>query len=127
MVVGRRNVHSKEIDRLSRGLEAQARVGKYDNAERNQKGCNDSFCIHNKFITNSSGALVDLTATARISLYKCMMVHGTVSGQNRGDYQEELRRIRQPAENHHQHQQKHKWSIGNDGQTVAYASTTVFS
>jgi len=52
MVVGRRNVHSKELDGFSRGRETQARVGKHDNAKSDQKDRNDGFHIHNKSIIN---------------------------------------------------------------------------
>lgn len=50
MVVGGCDVHSKERDRFSRGRETQAGTDEHHNTERNQKGCNDGFCIHNKSI-----------------------------------------------------------------------------
>jgi hypothetical protein len=39
-------VNADEIDRLSRSREGDARVSEHHKAQRDQKYCNDSFCVH---------------------------------------------------------------------------------
>jgi hypothetical protein len=48
VAVGGLNVYSEEIDRLSRGLEGDARVSEHHDAQSDQEDCDDGFYIHIK-------------------------------------------------------------------------------
>jgi hypothetical protein len=40
------NVYSEELDRLSRGLEGDARVSEHHDAQSDQEDGNNGFCVH---------------------------------------------------------------------------------
>jgi hypothetical protein len=46
VAVGGRNVHSEELDRLSRSREGDARVSEHHDAKSDQDDCDNGFCIH---------------------------------------------------------------------------------
>src|ERR1041384_6137982 len=46
VAVGGPDMHAEELDRLSRGREADARVSEHHDAEGDQNDRNDGFCVH---------------------------------------------------------------------------------
>src|ERR1043166_7031154 len=48
VAIGGLNVHSEEVDRLSRSREADARVGEHHDAESDQNDGSDGLCVHNE-------------------------------------------------------------------------------
>jgi hypothetical protein len=46
VAVGGLNGHAEEINRLSRGVESDARVGEHHDAKCHQNDGNNSFCVH---------------------------------------------------------------------------------